>query len=701
VRTRLGAMLGVALALAACSTATTGGSAGARLLHLGQLKAASRPLSGLVVPADGRLIGPGFDITVRGAALADEVAGWEAGPAAELVAFSLEANTPVDAGHSDIAGSVSAGGTSAALPTPSGSGTAGYVMAAPRASDVVLHVSSRGVDQAFDLTQLHRAPTDPAVYYRNPEGTLPADVVSSSQTVMAQTASAGSYPITFSLGTETLDYLSPAGIPAAGPDQAWLVTDLSEAPSGPVAPGNFQPIPPSRITLSFPGGAAPVPALVATDSGPQDYNGLLAGTYYVPVPANLTAATLAIAGGSVGYADDLITFDSTATIGPTSFHLSFATAPPTVTPPGPSALALPPRSKVSSTTPLHRVSFAWLAAIVVGALAALAGGLFTRSRRRRSPGPPTPPAASTVDEPGPVPPNDQPPEPARPAAAHPPVVFPAKDSLAWSEPIATAPSPVPTVDLDRIAPEPVVQALLLGEPTWTGLVDPPSRCMELFHYLVTHPGRPWREDILSSALRPELEAKPISVNTIRDYASDLRRALPEGVLLPEAKETGGYRLSGSVGSDWDRFQALTDAARDKPDDQAEPLLEAAMALVRGKPFESVKTGTYGWADTEDLRSTMEKGIAGVAAALAGIRRRKGNLKEASQGLAQARLLVGISTELGEEMLRTAAEQSASDLGRAHRRVSEVLGDGLDHLYEELLAQQPWLRRGKDRGRDGP
>ena len=87
-----------------------------------------------------------------------------------------------------------------------------------------------------------------------------------------------------------------------------------------------------------------------------------------------------------------------------------------------------------------------------------------------------------------------------------------------------------------------------------------------------------------------------------------------------------------------------------------------MALVRAQPFASVKAGTYGWADTEDLRTAMEKDIAGAAAALAGIRRCKGELKGAAEGLAKARLLVGISPGLGEEMLCTAAEESASELG---------------------------------------
>ncbi len=714
---RLGAMVGLALALAACSTGTPTGGAGAKVLAPGQLERASGPIPGLVAPGDGRLIGPGFDLSVQGAVLAYDIAGWRAPAGDELVGFDLASDgAGADAAQNLITASVSAGATTAALSLSglSRSGTA-FVLAAPLRSDVVVHVSSQGVDEAFDLSGLRRVPTDPAVYYRNPDGTLPSDVVSSSQTVTAQTASAGSYPITYSLGTETLDYLSPAGIPAPAPDQAWLVTDLSEAPSGPVAPGNFQPIPPSRITLSFPGSAAPVPAQVDPNSGPRDYNGLLAGTYYFPVPAGLSAATLAIAGGTVGYADDLITYDSTATIGPASFPLSFTVPAPVSTPSGPSALSAPTQNKVSSTAvPLHRVSIGWLVAIGVAVLALLAGGPFwlARSRRRRPPGSSGRPAASAADEPGPARSEQSPPEPAAPTT--PPETVPPEDirpqpPVARAEPTTAAPGPTAVapepagpatsrpavVDPARIAPVPLVQAVLLGEPDWSGLLDPPSRCMELFLYLVTHPGRPWREDILSSVLRPELDAKPISVNTIRDYASDLRGALPEGVLLAGAKEAGGYRLSGSVGSDWDRLRALAEAARARPDEEAEALLEAAMALVKGRPFASVKAGTYGWADAEDLRPAMEQGIAGAAAALAGIRRRKGDLRGAADALAETRLLVGISHELSEEMLRIAAEQSASELGRVHRQVSEVLGNALDPLYQELLAAQPWLRRSRD------
>ncbi|MGW2863358.1 LysM peptidoglycan-binding domain-containing protein [Streptomyces sp. NPDC001205] len=96
------------------------------------------------------------------------------------------------------------------------------------------------------------------------------------------------------------------------------------------------------------------------------------------------------------------------------------------------------------------------------------------------------------------------------------------------------------------------------------------------------PGRS-AED-LCEAMDPR---KPWSKATLQARISELRNRLghdPDGKLYLPRDRSGGYRFSGKVRCDWDRFTQLAERGLAKGSPSGLADLEAALALVRGRPF---------------------------------------------------------------------------------------------------------------------
>ncbi|MGW1768229.1 LysM peptidoglycan-binding domain-containing protein [Streptomyces sp. NPDC002073] len=116
------------------------------------------------------------------------------------------------------------------------------------------------------------------------------------------------------------------------------------------------------------------------------------------------------------------------------------------------------------------------------------------------------------------------------------------------------------------------------------------------------PGR--TTDALCQAMDP---INPWSTRTLHSRLSELRNAIGDHTdgqpLLPRPKSGAGYRFHPAVTSDWQQFQKLaTKGLAAGPDTGIEDL-EAAMALVRGKPFGG---RTLPWADpvVQDMLSRV-------------------------------------------------------------------------------------------------
>jgi hypothetical protein len=209
-----------------------------------------------------------------------------------------------------------------------------------------------------------------------------------------------------------------------------------------------------------------------------------------------------------------------------------------------------------------------------------------------------------------------------------------------------------------------IEVRILGPVEVVGWPSPPERAIvtELLCYLTLHRDRSLSGEAIRAALRPEGDREQ-SAKTMRTYLSSLRRSLG-----PEAFPAGaGYRLSELVTCDWEFFRKA--AEHGELDMQLE-----ALRLVRGRPFEGVRAGTYGWVFAEFLVSDIEVAVSGVAKNAADECHEQGRLDTALWSLRQGLLAAGSDFGLWERYLSLSAEVGPTAFARAEREASTALGD---------------------------
>ena len=100
----------------------------------------------------------------------------------------------------------------------------------------------------------------------------------------------------------------------------------------------------------------------------------------------------------------------------------------------------------------------------------------------------------------------------------------------------------------------------------------------------------------------------------------------------------------------------------------------ALRLVRGRPFDGVRAGTYGWVFAEFLISDIEVAVSRVAKNAADECHEQGRLDTALWSLRQGLLAAGSDFALWERYLSLSAEIGPTALARAEREASAALGD---------------------------
>ncbi len=176
-----------------------------------------------------------------------------------------------------------------------------------------------------------------------------------------------------------------------------------------------------------------------------------------------------------------------------------------------------------------------------------------------------------------------------------------------------------------------------------------GRLAETAAFVLLHPGA--RPSELQSALWPGRRSNP---QTCRQMISRTRTWLgrtPSGTpyLRPFAATEGRLQLSDQVTSDWADFQRLAHIGLSDPGDTTH--LEAALALVRGRPFGSVAARELPWADLHI--NEMISAITDVAHALATRHEDAGRRHEAHDAA-----LRGLLTECESEVLEVLASRTA-------------------------------------------
>jgi DNA-binding SARP family transcriptional activator len=105
---------------------------------------------------------------------------------------------------------------------------------------------------------------------------------------------------------------------------------------------------------------------------------------------------------------------------------------------------------------------------------------------------------------------------------------------------------------------------------------------------------------------------------LRDTMTECRDAIGSQHLPPN--RGGTYTAGPGLGTDLDLFEWHVDQASRTPPDLGLEHYEAALALVRGKPFSyaNAARASFGWVDFEHHATTWDHRIAGVAQAAAGL-----------------------------------------------------------------------------------
>lgn len=349
-------------------------------------------------PADGRLRGYRFAVTITDAGTADAferlVSTFRAaeGQRLAVVAFRFDLLTTDSSDH-PVHAVVIVDGKRTSLDDRDfvRSGERTYAASVPTdAKDVDLEVSAGGVAQVFSVTQRRRIGDQPAVLYRDLTGPEATNDLNVERTLAAKSPDDGRKgAVSITLRQARLSYFSPDE-PITNPptpDEAYLILNAigdgvepsSKSPEWGNYFSDFSPVPASAVKAKLADGAT----VDAQHTG--DGKGLLGGSYFFTVPAATSGATVTVTPGTVDGVEYRSFTGRAARVqidGTASFEVSFGPGSPagsvssTTTTTATSASG-PPVTHTGRQQPAsHRSNtgsrLAWLAVLVVGALAAVA-----------------------------------------------------------------------------------------------------------------------------------------------------------------------------------------------------------------------------------------------------------------------------------------------------------------------------------------
>lgn len=443
------------------------------------------------VPADGRLRGDGFALTVDGVATGPATATQRAGPGQRLweVGITAVASPPATGGAANPPTvTLVAATTTVPVPVPADGTTSWWLASLPAAGDVTLAATPTGTGQTdppavFSLTRMSREGASPVADYRDPTGAEttgrpgpPVDVpVTFTLPQEDPPEVITDNPLHVAVDTVRLDYRAPdtTGHVAAGPAGAWLWVTLSSDPtnghaadslSTPTLLAATQPLPATAITLTVP-GQPPVPAIDVAggggDTGPggtnPDPTDAFPDTYLFPVPATLTTATLTVTPGPFPARSNEgdPTQTGTATPTPAGAHAAITLTLPTPTSPTPPPGAATRPAALTATTgqasgpgrSAGGLSAGTVTGIVIAGILILAAAVAVTRRRPRPAAATASGAATTAPDtppPAPADPWEQtvsPPHPGPGGPVPPPPVHPAPAAGGPGPPLAAPPPP--------------------------------------------------------------------------------------------------------------------------------------------------------------------------------------------------------------------------------------------------------------------
>jgi hypothetical protein len=233
-------------------------------------------------------------------------------------------------------------------------------------------------------------------------------------------------------------------------------------------------------------------------------------------------------------------------------------------------------------------------------------------------------------------------------------------------------------------PDGAVEIGILGPVTvagWPGDTPPRPSVVEILAFLALHPGRAWPTDALTDRLN-QRRGRELKDATVRTYLISARQTLGAD-RLPDATRTG-YILTG-IGTDWDRFNALTTPRPDRT--PAVQDLVSGLALVRG---DTAERAGYDWLGLTPIPAKVATAIPNVANRVARHALDTDDRNLAAWAIERGLLVDPLNETLHTHALTVAARTDRAALTRAwtavtlrHAAHDEPVPDTLTHHHQHL------------------
>ncbi|HEY2565755.1 MAG TPA: TraM recognition domain-containing protein, partial [Acidimicrobiales bacterium] len=213
---------------------------------------------------------------------------------------------------------------------------------------------------------------------------------------------------------------------------------------------------------------------------------------------------------------------------------------------------------------------------------------------------------------------------------------------------------------------------ILGPIEVKGWLSPPERALvtELLCYLALHRNQRFSGDQLRFALRPDAESE-LSAKTLRTYVSMLRKCLGPDYVLSGGD---GYGVPWFVDTDY--------AFLERQGNDDIPIERNLFLLdnIRGRPFEGVPAGAYGWVFSELWISRIETTIVSMVQRFTSQCLEAGLVDKAEDCVRQGLLGVPEDLSLWELRVQVAGEFGTGALNRAKAEASAALGPDAPDLF---------------------
>lgn len=197
--------------------------------------------------------------------------------------------------------------------------------------------------------------------------------------------------------------------------------------------------------------------------------------------------------------------------------------------------------------------------------------------------------------------------------------------------------------------------------------DRRNKALEIAAYLALRPGL--GVEAFTDALWPDRNPATQQSSARRNRVRELRKWLgtdAEGrPYVPEFRRGSPYELHEGVRTDWHLW---CDLVGDDPREASSSSLDYALRLIRGRPFEGVKPGTYAWA--QPLITEMLAQIEDCADEVGRRRLLEGRWLAAERAASVGLMCEPVSERLYRTQIRAA--YAAGNLGHAQEAINRML-----------------------------